>query len=580
MKKLTRHDEHYRPGRFVHPRAALVQKLLCVGFVLVAVKTVVLAIYSDRRRTLDDMADRQYHEALNLAPWRGTIYDRRKFPLALSVRRPSLAVNPRVFAPTAQQQHMLARHLHHTPRSLSAIAKRRSYFAWLQRKIPPALAEKILALNIKGLYEITEPYRYYPLGEKFAHLIGYVGIDNTGLLGLEQQFESQLHGKRTALSLIKDARNQPVFYSPTQASPTTSGATLHLTLDRVMQEISMEELALGIEQARARKGFVIVADPHSGRILALANYPSFDPNKPRHLDTRHLHNTAAATLYEPGSIVKPLIIATALEHGLTTLSDLHYCESGRLEVGNTAIRDDKPHAALTTEDVLTYSSNICTYKIAQLLGEERLYQLYRDFGIGTAINSMSLPGQARGRIDHFSKWSAIRFANISFGQGFATSGIELVTAFNSIANGGKLMQPQLLARIEDGEGKTINAKSPRMIARVLQPETARRMRHALGRVVAHGTGKLAALQHYHVGGKTSTAEVFDRQLKRYSKTRRIAGFIGFAPLADPHLTIYVSLFEPQNTPRYGGKWAAPVFARIASRILRYLNVRKDITLLD
>lgn len=580
MKKHPRQADHYRPGRFVHPRAALLQKLLCVGFALIALKTIVLVIYSDYRNTLDNMADRQYHEDLDLAPWRGTIYDRRKFPLALSVRRPSLAINPRVFSPTAQQRRALAQYLKHTPRRLAALSERRGYFAWLQRKVPPAVAEKILALNIKGLYKITEPYRYYPLGEKFAHLIGYVGLDNTGLLGIEQQFESQLHGKRTALTLIKDARNQLVFYSPTQATPATSGATLHLTLDRVIQEISMEELALGIERARARKGFVIVADPHSGRMLALANYPSFDPNKPRHINTRHLHNTAAATLYEPGSIIKPLIIASALEHGLTTLSNLHYCERGRLEVGNTAIRDDKPYAALTTEDILTYSSNICTYKIAQLLGAERLYQLYRNFGISTAVNSMSLPGQARGRIDHFSKWSAIRFANISFGQGFATSGIELITAFNSIANGGKLMKPQLLDRIEDGDGKTSTAKTPQMIARVLQPETARQLRYALGRVVAYGTGKLAALEHFRVGGKTSTAEVFDRKLKRYSKTRRIAGFIGFAPLADPHITIYVSLFEPQNTPRYGGKWAAPIFARIAARVLRYLNVKRDIALLD
>ncbi len=539
-----------------------------------------LAIFSDRRSTLDNMADRQYHEALDLAPWRGTIYDRRKFPLALSVRRPSLAINPRVFAPTRQQLRALARHLQHTPSSLTALAARQGYFAWLQRKVPPAVAEKTLALNLKGLYQITEPYRYYPLGEKFAQLIGYVGIDNTGLLGIEQQFESQLHGTRTALTLIKDARNQPVFYFPSQATPATSGATLHLTLDRVIQEISMEELAWGIERARARKGFVIVADPHSGRLLALANYPSFDPNKPRHINTSHLHNTAAATLYEPGSIVKPLVIAAALERGLTSMSNLHYCENGRLEVGNTAIRDDKPYAALTTEDILTYSSNICIYKLAQLLGAERLYQLYRDFGLSTAVNRMSLPGQARGRIDHFSKWSAIRFANISFGQGFAASGIELITAFNSIANGGKLMKPQLLERIEDGEGKTITIKTPQMIARVLQPETARQLRGALGRVVAHGTGKLAALQHFRVGGKTSTAEVFDRKLKRYSKTRRIAGFIGFAPLADPHVTIYVSLFEPENTPRYGGKWAAPVFARIASRVLRYLNVKRAIALSD
>lgn len=580
MKNFLRRDENYRPGRFVHPRARRLQQLLTLGFVLIAVKAVVLAIYSDHRHTLDNMADRQYHEALDLAPWRGTIYDRRKFPLALSVRRPSLAINPRLFAPTTQQLRVIVQYLDHDRASIAALTTRRGYFAWLQRKVPATVAEKILDLNIEGLYQITEPYRYYPLGSKFAHLIGYVGIDNTGLLGIEQKFEKQLHGKRTALTLIKDARNQPVFFQPAQATPAQRGATLHLTLDHVIQEISVEELALGIARARAHKGFVIVADPHTGRILALANYPAFDPNKPRHIDTRHLHNTAVSTLFEPGSIVKPLVIATAIDRHLTTTTDLHYCESGRLEVGNTAIRDDHPHVALTTEDVLTYSSNICTYKIAQLLGAARLYQLYRDFGIGTAINNISLPAQARGRIEHFDKWSPIRFANIAFGQGIAASGIELINAFNSIANGGKLMKPLLLERIEDSHGKTITAATPQLIARVLQPETARLMRTALGRVVAHGTGKLAALKHYAVGGKTSTAEVFDRKLKRYSKTRRIAGFIGFAPLADPHITIYVSLFEPQNTPRYGGKWAAPIFARIAARVMRYLNVKKELVLRD
>ena len=571
-----RRRKNYRPGRLNYPRARLIQRLFFVCFAIVAVKAVILAVYPDRRETLDSMANRQYRDDLDLAPYRGTIYDRREFPLAMSVRRPSLAVNPRVFQPTAQETRLLTKHLEIDAKRVAKIATRQSYFAWLRRKVPPLSANRVLDLKIRGLYRITEPFRYYPLGEKFAHLIGYVGIDNTGLLGIEQRFENQLHGQRTALTLIKDARNQPVFFQPAQATPERAGSTLHLTLDRVIQEISMEELSLGVEQAKAEKGFVIVSDPHTGQLLAIANYPSFDPNKPRHIDLKHTRNTALVVLYEPGSIVKPFVIAKAIDLRLIAPGDLHYCENGRLEVGNTTIKDDHPWVSLTTAGVLIHSSNICTYKIAELLGAKRLHSLYRDFGIGTAVNLLSLPGQAIGRVMSYQQWSAIRFANISFGQGFAVSGIELVSAFNAIANGGKLMKPWLITRIKDSNGVVITENAPQISGRILQPETARTMRSILGRVVTHGTGKRAAPTHYSAGGKTSTAEVFDRNLNRYSKTKRVSGFIGFAPLADPYVTIYVSLFAPQNKPYYGGRWAAPVFARIATRVLNYLNVKQEL----
>lgn len=227
-------------------------------------------------------------------------------------------------------------------------------------------------------------------------------------------------------------------------------------------------------------------------------------------------------------------------------------------------------------EVLINSSNVCTYKIANLIGKQGLYDLYRNFSLTSDDNSLPLPGQAFGRIDPAKSWSMIRFANISFGQGFLSSGIELLTAFNSIANGGQLLRPYLIERREDGDGTVIEHRRPQIIRRVLQPETARDVRAILGQVVSHGTGRLARLANYQVAGKTSTAEIYDRQAKSYSRTRRIAGFIGFAPLADPHVTIYVSLFEPSNKPYYGGKWAAPVFAKIAARVLKYLNVRQQV----
>ncbi|MDE3270326.1 MAG: penicillin-binding protein 2 [Pseudomonadota bacterium] len=558
--------------RFSFPRFKYLRIALYMCFAIVAAKFISLTLLSEP--LLNRIADTQYHDDLDLAPHRGSIYDRRHFPLAISVRRPSLAINPRVFKPSPEQTQKLKQLLNLSDKRIAKIRTKESYFAWIKRKIEPTVAAKVLALQIKGLYSINEPFRYYPLAERFAHLVGYVGLDNTGLLGLEQRYENQLHGQHTDLTLIRDARNQPVFYLPAQAQPEQSGHDLTLTLDHVIQEISMEELAAGIVNAEAQKGFVIVSDPHTGQILAMANYPTFDPNRPRFIATANIRNTAATSLYEPGSIIKPLIVAQALELGLTRADTLHDCENGEMEVGNTSIKDDHPHLVLDTADTLTYSSNICIYKIALLLGAERLYELYHAFGLTSDINSLDIPGQVSGRISFHQQWTPLRFANVSFGQGFATTGIELINAYNVIANGGKLLRPYLLAKISDDRGNVIHTQNPQVVRQVLRPEIARQMRFLLGRVIQHGTGKLADPQPYSAGGKTSTAEIYDRERKRYSQTDRIAGFIGFAPLADPHITVYVSLHRPRNKPYYGGKWAAPVFANISRRVLDYLSVKK------
>lgn len=568
--------EREGPGRLLQTRLRLLFKLAVCCFVVIALKVTSLAVYPDRKEDLDNIANRQYHEGLDFFPYRGTIYDRRKFPLAISVRRPSLAVNPRLFKPTSSQRRLLGQQLAISWAKISKISAQKNYFAWLARKVPHDIAQRVLSSKIAGLYQVTEPFRYYPLADKFAHLVGYVGLDNTGLLGMEQSFERQLRGQRNDLRLIKDARNQPLFFLPAQAQPQQAGQVLHLTVDRVIQEISMEELAFGVSNAGAKHGFVLVADPHTGQLLAVANYPSFDPNRPRFIDIAKSRNTAVVSAFEPGSIVKPLVVATAIDRGLLAKDDLLHCEDGRLEVDGGVIHDDRPYTTLTVAEVLINSSNICTYKIAALLGKRGLYDLYRNFGLTSADNSLPLPGQAFGRIVPSEKWSVIRFANISFGQGFLSSGIELLSAFNSIANGGRLLRPYLIDRSETSDGRIIDQRRPQVIRRVLQPETARDLREILGQVVSRGTGRLAMLANYRVAGKTSTAEIYDRQAKSYSKTKRIAGFIGFAPLADPHVTIYVSLFEPSNKPYYGGKWAAPVFAKIAARVLKYLNVRQRV----
>lgn len=338
----------------------------------------------------------------------------------------------------------------------------------------------------------------------------------------------------------------------------------------------MPTLAKGIKDARARSGFAIVSDPHTGRILALANYPSFDPNLGSSIDITQTKNKALTDIFEPGSVMKPFTIAAALEFHKTTIDASYFCENGIFRAAGIKIRDDHPKGTLTTAETLIYSSNICTYKIAEAVGRERLHQTLKSFGFASGISMIGFPGEMIGRLSPWQGWRPIRFANVAFGQGLAVTGLELVQAYGALANGGNLMKPYYVERVESSDGLVLKSTTSQNIGRVISPETAKTLRKVLAAVVTEGTGKKAATKRYTTGGKTGTAQKVDPVLKRYSPDKRIASFIGFAPIADPHLVIYVMIDEPGEKPANGGIWAAPVFSRIAEESLAYLNVAPDI----
>jgi len=521
------------------------------------------------------MADNQYHRTIELSPYRGAILDRRGEPLAISIRKPSVAVNPRLFNASSPEAVTVARILKIPFQRIKALSSKKSYFSWLSRRIDLRRAEEIQALGLPGINIINEPSRFYPTGESAAHLIGFIGSDNSGLSGLEKQFDADLKGQAFKVIATKDARGQFILRETLGAAPEKSGNNLYLSIDRVIQEIAESELEHGIKNANAKRGFVIVSDPHTGKVLAVANYPAFDPNYPKALKMADTKNAAFLDVFEPGSVTKPFVIATAMDTKKTTTTEVHDCENGLLKIGRERIRDIHKADKLTTEETIMKSSNICTYKIALKMGKEATHKSIIDFGFTNREQALGFPGQMFGRLAHHDTWKSIRFANVAFGQGFMVTGLEMVQAMGALANGGKLMKPMLVEKIASSDGSIVTNGTPEIVRQVISPKTAKSMRNILEKVVVDGTGKRAATDAFTTAGKSGTAQKVDPGIKGYSKDKYIASFVGFAPVKDPYIVIYVQVDEPGIKPYHGGTWAAPIFSRITDRTLKYMNVAPD-----
>lgn len=543
-------------------------------FIFIGARSIMLHLCP--AKDLDPIAAHQYNRSLKLSPFRGTIFDRRNIPLAISYRRPSIAANPRIFNPSPQLRRFLAQTLALDEDKLKKIAARDKYFSWVKRKASPDEWNTVKAKNIKGLYRILEPSRFYPQGTNAAHLIGFVGTDNTGLIGLESVFEKEISGVPQSVHRLRDAKGRWIFLNSEYAAPEKQGYHHFLTLDSVIQDITEKALAKWRERSQAKRAFALVSDPHTGRILAVANQPSFDPNDLRRLHIADTANFAFSGLIEPGSIIKPLVIAAALERSLVKPNESHNCEkTGAYQLSSgEVIHDDHPIAKATTAQVLAQSSNICTFKIAQLLGKKGLYRAYRQFGLAGESPLIAFPGALAGRIADPRSWTEIRYANIAFGQGFLASGLEIIQAYSAFANGGKLATPFVLDKIENDRGELIFQATPQSKT-ILPPSVVAQMKLLLQGVVEDGTATAAKSTLYSTAGKTGTAEKYDPKTKSYADNMRIANFIGFAPVGDPHLLVYIVLDEPQKKPYYGGKWAAPAFREIVDHSLKYLNVPSD-----
>jgi cell division protein FtsI (penicillin-binding protein 3) len=520
-------------------------------------------------------AQRQQQHVIEITPKRGAIYDRNMHPLAMSI-----PVDSAFAVPSELGDHQLAARLLSgvlgIPREVLEVRLESSHsFVWIARKLPPDKKEAVEALNLKGVYFQKENQRIYPKRDLASHVVGYVDLDEKGLGGIEYELDGQIRGKSEKIIVMADARQR--WFDGGEAQ-RERGANVILTLDEKVQYIAERELAAAIAKTHAMAGTVVVMNPNTGEILALANWPKFNPNAANESTAEARMNRAVTALYEPGSTFKLITLAAAFDQGITRPGEVFDCENGAVYVAGHRIRDHKPFGMLNVADILAQSSDVGAIKIALRLGAPKFYDYIRAFGFGQPT-SVDLPGESKGLLRRLENWSAVSIGSISMGQEVGVTPIQLITAVSAIANGGMLYKPHVIAELKRGD-QALPAEgllAPAEPRRVIRPETAATLRRLMEGVILNGTGPLARLDGWTAAGKTGSAQKIDPATGRYSPTQLIASFTGFAPISNPAVTILVSLDSPVGEHE-GGQVAAPVFKRIAEQVLPYLDVPRDVPL--
>lgn len=558
-------------------RLASILAVFLILFIALLSRAFQLQILSGEK--LKALAQRQHMTTLPIHSERGMIYDRNGEKLAMSVQADSVFADPTRIADPFTTSRQIAAVLN---LDASAVYKKISEpksFCWLARKVSPQQAARVEAAGIEGVFLIKEPKRFYPNGQLAAHLIGFTGFEAEGLEGLEKKYDDYLRGKPEKLTWARDAKGKKLFlHVERNTSPKDESTNLVLTIDSRMQYLVETHLKEAVLDKGAKGGVAVVMDPKTGEILALANEKGFNPNNIKGLTSEVWRNRAVSDVFDPGSTFKPFLVAAAMEEKVVKETDRFYCENGYYTVANRVIREAnrKRHGVLTVREILKYSSNIGSAKIADKLGKEKYYAYIRNFGFGSKTG-IDVTGEASGLLRPAHNWTKVDTAAIAFGQGISVSAIQLITAMSAIANDGVLMKPYIVRGLTDKNNNPIKMYAPETVRRVVSRETARRLTAMLTEVVGakDGTGKNANIVNVAVAGKTGTAQKFDFARGIYSSERVRTSFIGFFPADNPQVVILVILDEPQRD-KWGGVAAAPVFKNIGDQILNCLktNIRE------
>jgi cell division protein FtsI/penicillin-binding protein 2 len=442
-------------------------------------------------------------------------------------------------------------------------------FVWVARKITPEQSEQIKQSKLKNIGFLKESKRCYPNSYLLSHVMGFAGLDNVGLEGLEMFYDQYLRGQPGWEFLLRDARSHKLNLYDNRVLPQ-DGYDLVLTVDEVIQYIAERELDKIFRMFHARGACIVVMDPKTGEILAMANRPGFDLNDRSKFNKEEMRNRAVCDMFEPGSVFKIVTAAAALEEKKVDEMSRFFCENGEYAVAGRVLHDHKPHGWLTFREVIELSSNIGTAKVAALMGPDTLYRYVKAFGFGEK-SGIDMPGEISGRIAPTRTWSKTSMTCIPMGQEVGVTALQLASALSVIANGGELMKPYIVKDIVTKQGDMVKAVEPIVVRRVISEDSAARMRKILIGVVENGTGKLAKGEDFTAGGKTGTAQKIEPN-GSYSHSKYMSSFIGFAPAQDPLLTVVVTVDEPH--PYYfGGVVAAPAFKNLVSDTLKYLQTK-------
>jgi len=518
-------------------------------------------------------AERQQQRVVTLDPPRGTIYDAHGRELAVSVQVDSAYAVP----PEIHDAAAVARALAGAVPGLDAAKLARQLggdreFVWVARKLDPPVAARVRDLALPGIYFLPESKRYYPMGALAAQVLGYVGTDNHGLAGLELVYDREVAGKQGVRTVLRDAKRGTLVSPGLSFAEPEPGHDLYLTLDATVQHIVERELVRAVEARSAKRGSALFLDPKTGGVLAMASYPSFDPNDFGSYHEAERRNRAIMDVYEPGSTFKIVTAAAALDSGLIKADDVFDCEMGGITLFGIHIRDHKRYGRLSFAEVIAKSSNVGVIKAALRLGDQRLYHTIRGFGFGR-LTGIDLPGESAGILHGVEHWGPLAKAYIAFGQGVSVTPLQLAAATAAVANGGTLLKPHVVAAVSRGELRVPRYPEPPVAGQPITAPTAAELTRLLEGVVTAGTGKSAAIAGYRVAGKTGTAQIPVRG--GYLRGGYLPSFVGYAPADRAALVGVVAIAEPQGGEYYGGQVAAPVFSSIARQVLLYLGVHPE-----
>jgi cell division protein FtsI (penicillin-binding protein 3) len=553
-------------------RIIMIFMFLFILFVALISRAFQLQVLSGQK--LKKLATRQHTTVLQLQAERGIIYDRNGEKLAISIMADSVCADPSKIIDPAATSRQIAKILNLESQDVFKKLSTPKNFCWLARRISPEQSAFVQNADIEGIFLVKEPKRFYPNGELAAHLLGFVGLDASGLEGLERKFDESLRGKSEKLAWARDAKGKKLFLRVENSEiQKDDNMNLVLTIDNRIQYLVETSLKEAVLDKGAKGGLAIVMDPKTGEILALANQLGFNPNNVDGLSPDRWRNRAITDYYDPGSTFKPFLVAGALEEKIIRESDKFFCENGNYKVADRVIHEanKKRHGTLTVREILKYSSNIGSAKIAQKMGKEKFYDYIQKFGFG-AKTGIDLPGESTGLVRPVKDWVNVDTAMIAFGQGISVTAMQLISAVSAIANNGVLMKPYVVRGIADQDNRLIKLYTPTVVRKVVSPGVAKRLTNMLTDVVGadDGTGKNAKIVNVAVAGKTGTSQKFDSTRGVYSSEKVRTSFMGFFPADNPQVAILVILDEPQRD-KWGGVASAPVFKKIGEQILNCIK---------
>jgi cell division protein FtsI (penicillin-binding protein 3) len=518
-------------------------------------------------------AQRQQERIFEISPKRGTIYDRKGRELAVSLPMDSAFGDPAEITDVEMVGRLLSRVLNVPAEDLETKIREAHTPVRLARKLSPDVVQRISDMNLKGVFFQKENRRVYPQRELAASVLGYVDVDEKGIGGIEQSLDKEIRGRPGRMMVMADGRRR--WYDRTE-SAADPGASVTLSIDETIQYIAEKELAAAIAQTQAKAGTVLVQDPNTGELLAVANWPTFDPSDAGSYPAQARGDRAVSAAYEPGSTFKVLTLTGAIENGVANPDEMVDCQMGQILVAGRLIHDWKKFGVMSVREILEHSSDVGAIKLALRLGGPKFYDMARAFGIGQDTG-IELPGENRGLLRPVENWSASSIGSLAMGQEVSVTPIQIVSAISAIANGGTLYRPRVVREIRETESGAELQHPDADPQEATDARTAATMRELMEGVVLEGTGKPARLDGYTAAGKSGTAQKIDPATGRYSATQYNSSFVGFAPVNNPAITILVVLDSPVG-PHHGGEVGGPVFKRVAEQALTYLGVPHDVPL--